>query len=237
MAEWKAKRFWTEETIVEVEGGFEIQLDGRVLKTPAKTSLTVPTRALADLIKGEWATQEGEIDPLSMPFTRLANAAVDKVAVQFDEVAEIVAAYGGTDLLCYRATYPEGLIARQAEKWDPLLDWAKTRFGVALATGQGVMHVAQNPDETAKLTARVKSETAFGLAALHELVAMSGSLILGLAAAEGQNSVAAIWDLSRVDETWQIQEWGEDEDAAKMVEIKRIEFETIARFYHSLQVA
>lgn len=119
MSGWAKKRFWKETTVESVEGGYGVFLDGRAVKTPAKAALVVPTEAMAEAMAAEWDAQEGEIDPNTMPVTRSANAAIDKVAVQHTEVADMLAEYGGSDLLCYRATSPEELIARQAEGWDP----------------------------------------------------------------------------------------------------------------------
>ncbi|MEC8794794.1 MAG: ATP12 family chaperone protein, partial [Pseudomonadota bacterium] len=144
MTGWAKKRFWKEATICDQEGGFVVQLDGRLVKTPAKRTLLAPTEACAVAIAQEWQDQPEEIDPSLMPLTRAVNAAIDKVATQFDEVADLTAAYGETDLLCYRATSPAELIARQAEGWDPVLDWAATQFGARLKPTAGIIHIAQD---------------------------------------------------------------------------------------------
>ena len=128
MAGWAAKRFWTDVTLVELPGGYGIRLDARPVKTPAKAPLVVPTRGLADAIAIEWRAQQGVIDPTGMPFTRSANSAIDKVAAQRAEVVDLIAAYGDADLICYRATVPARLVARQSAAWDPLLTWAAGRI-------------------------------------------------------------------------------------------------------------
>lgn len=135
MSEWKQKRFW--KTVgVEPEGaGFAVALDGRRVKTPAKAPLVVPTQAMAGAIAAEWDAQVEVVDPLSMPNTRSANAAIDKVTIQFAEVADMLAEYGDSDLLCYRAETPEELVARQSENWDAALDWAAEALGARLAPG------------------------------------------------------------------------------------------------------
>ena len=140
MTEWKARRFWKSVTVEPLDEGFGIRLDDRPVRTPGKLALRVPTRALAQEIAEEWELQDGVIDPLSMPFTRAANSAVEKVAPQRAEVAAMLAGYGDSDLLCYRAAAPDELVARQAAAWDPLLDWAKTRHGARLIPVQGVMY-------------------------------------------------------------------------------------------------
>ena len=232
MSSWTVKRFWKEATIEQDDDGFFIRLDGRGVKTPAKATLLVPTEIMAKEIAAEWQAQEGEINPLSMPVTRSANAAIDKVAHQHSEVADMIAEYGGSDLLCYRATQPEALIARQAEAWDPMLAWADTVLGAKLRSISGVMHEAQNPDALKVLNQRVHGFSNFELAAFHDLVGLSGSLILGLAAVHGYRPIEELWTLSRVDENWQEELWGHDDEAAALAETKRKAFLHADRFFH-----
>lgn len=227
----KPKRFWKEAKVAEVEGGFRVELDGRAVKTPAKTEVILPTKALGEAIAAEWDAQIEEVDPTKMPFTRMANSALDKVATQHDEVAEMLAEYGGTDLLCYRATSPAELIDRQAAAWDPLLDWAFDEMGTRLVTGAGVMHVAQDQAALAVFSDRVKAMDNFRLAAFHDLVGISGSLVLAFAAALNRQEIEAVWDLSRIDETWQEEQWGVDDEATEQAAIKKTEFLHAKKFY------
>lgn len=231
MSGWKRKRFWTEASVEESEGGFAVLLDGRGVKTPAKAPLILPTRALAEMVAAEWAAQEGEIRPETMPATRAANAALDKVGYQFDEVAALLTAYGETDLLCYRAEGPQALVDRQRAAWDPLLDWSAERFGVRWNVTSGVMPAAQPESTLSRLADHVRGFTAFELTAFHDLVAISGSLVIGLAVTEGQAPVADLWSCSRIDEDWQIAQWGEDEDAAALTAAHRASFFAAARFF------
>ncbi|MEJ6399391.1 ATP12 family chaperone protein [Yoonia sp. 208BN28-4] len=231
MSDWKAKRFWKQAEAVETDGGFTVQLDGRAVKTPAKTTLVVPSLAMAQAIAAEWDAQEDAINPLTMPVTRGANAALDKVATQFDEVVDLLADYADSDLLCYRATGPDALVARQAEKWDPLLDWAANTIGARLFVGEGVMHVPQTRDALATFKSQLTALTPFQLTAAHDLISLSGSIVLALAVMRGHLDPDAAWLLSRVDEHWQIEQWGDDEDAAAQEEIKRRAFEDAARFF------
>jgi chaperone required for assembly of F1-ATPase len=230
MSEWKAKRFWTSVSLTREEAGFGISLDGRPVKTPAKRVLAVPTENFARAIAAEWEAQQGLIDPRTMPFTRTANAAIDKVATQKDEVAQMLAAYGDADLLCYRATMPAGLVERQSALWDPILDWAEEALSVRLETREGVMHRPQDPEALAGLTKRVFAFNAFELAAFHDLVSLSGSLILGFASTENLHEAKAIWDISRLDENWQAEQWGRDDDAETAAAVKE------AAFVHAKQV-
>ena len=231
MSGWAAKRFWSEVAVETVGEGFTVRLDGRALRTPAKAPLKLPTRALADLVAAEWAAQEGAIRPETMPATRAANAAIDKVRGQKSEVAELIAAYGATDLLCYRAAAPAPLVERQAAAWDPLLEWSARRFGVAWQVATGVMPQDQPRATLDRLAAHVAGFSAFELTALHDLVALSGSLVIGLAATEAQAPPDALWRVSRVDEDWQIAQWGEDAEAAALAATRRQGFLDACRFF------
>jgi chaperone required for assembly of F1-ATPase len=230
-SEWKAKRFWKETAVVPEGHGFTVELDGRRVKTPAKAALILPTRVMADAVAVEWDAQEGVIDPGGMPVTRSANAAIDKVRHQHGEVADMLAGYGDSDLLCYRAGNPSELVHRQTEEWDPALEWARETLGVRLSVHKGVIHMAQNPDDVARLSERVHALTPFHLAAFHDLVSLSGSLILGFAATLDWRTADAIWKLSQLDERWQEEQWGVDDDAQAMTETKRQAFLHAKRFY------
>lgn len=231
MSGWKAKRFWKAARVEACEGGFTVTLDGRAVKTPAKAALVLPTRAMADAVAAEWQAQGEKVDPATMPVTRSANAALDKVRPQQAEVAGLIAAYGETDLLCYRAERPAELVARQAAAWDGWLDWAATRFGARLSVTAGVLPVAQPPEALAALSARVAACDIWELAALHDLVGLTGSLVLGLAVAEGEIDAEEAWRLSRIDEDWQISQWGADEEAAELAALKKQALIHAARFW------
>ncbi|EAQ05164.1 hypothetical protein OB2597_07760 [Pseudooceanicola batsensis HTCC2597] len=237
MSEWAPKRFWKTVAVTESEGGFGVALDGRPVRTPAKRPLVVPTRALAEAVAAEWEAQEDVLDPRTMPATRGANAAIDKVALQHAEVAGMLAAYGDSDLLCYRADSPAGLVARQAEGWDPLLDWAEEALGARLMPRAGVMHEPQNPEALNRLSAAVHALGPFQLAAFHDLVSLTGSLVLGFAAAREVRPVEEIWDLSRIDEDWQAEQWGIDDEAAAAAAAKRASFLQAKRFFDSVTAA
>lgn len=224
MNEWKKKRFWSDVTTEQGVTGWTVHLDGKLVKTPAKVTLALPTAALAQAVAAEWKAQDGEINPSSMPFTRSANAAIDKVAIQHGEVADMLAAYGDADLLCYRAESPTELVERQTAIWDPYLDWAAQTLGARLRLRVGVIHESQETEALSALSKRVHGMSEFELAAFHDLVSLSGSLILGFAAAQHLHPAPIIWAASRVDEMWQEEQWGEDEEAQKVVEIKKTSF-------------
>ncbi len=231
MSGWANKRFWKEASAEQDGDRWLVKLDGRSVKTPAKALLALPTLTMAEAVVAEWQAQDEKIDPLSMPVTRSANAAIDKVAHQHAEVADMVAEYGGSDLLCYRATDPVELIARQAEMWDPVLDWAADSLQARLTTVSGVMFMAQNPDTLEALRGKVHAFSEFELAAFHDLVGLSGSLVLGFAAVRGYLPIDELWRISRLDEDWQVEQWGVDEEALEQAEIKRLAFLHADRFF------
>lgn len=233
MSEWKAKRFWKEASIApeSESGGFGVLLDGRPVRSPAKALLVLPNAAMARAVAAEWNAQGDVLDPTTMPYTRSANAAIDKVRPQHEEVAALIAAYGDSDLLCYRAEAPDELVARQEAEWDPMLDWLKSRHGIALVPVIGVIHKAQSMDSIEKIQGITRSMTAFELTGFHDLVSLSGSFVLGLAAAERVRPAQELWALSRVDETWQAEQWGRDADAEKAAMLRAQAFAHAMRFF------
>lgn len=237
MSGWKSKRFWTDATVRPAEGGWGVWLDARQVRTPAKAPLIVPTEALARAIAGEWQAQAGVIDPLSMPMTRAANAAIDKVTPQFAEVADLIAAYGASDLLCYRAEAPEALAERQSAAWDPILAWAETRFAAPLRRTRGVVPIGQPSESLAALSREVRAQSPFTLTALHEFVGISGSLLLGLAVLHGRLSPDEAWTSSRIDEDWQAELWGADEEAQTAAAKKAVDFKSAHNFLKLLDAA
>ena len=231
MSAWSARRFWKEATVRPEAEGFAVYLDSRPVRTPKKAPLILPTEGLARAVAAEWQAQEGKVNPASMPFTRAANSAIDTVVPQFDTVVSMLAAYGESDLLCYRATGPAALIDRQAAAWDPVLDWARAALDAPLQATAGVMHIDQPEPSLARLRLAVAALSPFQLAAFHDLVALSGSLVLGLAVIRGHLASELAWDLSRVDENWQIEQWGDDEEAAEIVALRFAAFLQADRFF------
>ncbi|MDT8346123.1 MAG: ATP12 family protein [Thermohalobaculum sp.] len=223
------KRFWKAARAVEAPGGFSVHLDTRPLRTPAKAPMILPTRALAEAMVAEWDAQGAEVKPATMPVTRAANTTIDRVGAAQAQVAAAIAAYGESDLMCYRAPFPPELAAEQAAAWDPLLDWAATRLSARLSVGVGVMHVAQPAGALGALARAVAGHDAWELTALHDLVTISGSLVLGLAVSDGRLDAPEAWRLSRIDESWNIREWGADEEAAEIARLREADFGAAAR--------
>lgn len=228
---WKLKRFWKEATVTPTDGGFTVLLDQRPVKTPGKNLLVVPTEAMARAIAAEWDAQQGPVRPETMPYTRGANSALEKVAPQFDEVVALLAAYGDSDLLCYRAPGPVELTGLQSEAWDPLLHWAQETLNVPLTVIIGVVHVPQPEPSLKRLHDLTAAHSHFQIAAFHDLVSLSGSLILALAVTHDRLSPDEAWAISRIDESYQISQWGVDDDAAALAETKRQAFHHAARFW------
>jgi chaperone required for assembly of F1-ATPase len=221
------KRFYT---AASVGGGRRILLDGRIVKTPGRRDLALPTDPLADAVADEWNAQDREIDPRSMPLTGLANAAIDRIAPEPEAFARGLAAYGESDLLYYRAEGPAPLVARQAERWDPILAWAQQRYDAVFELAVGVIHMPQPADTVARLSAAVAARDAFALAGLSPLITVSGSLLIALALAEGAIPINIAWAAATLDEQWQAEHWGEDEEAAAALAGRRRDFEAAARF-------
>ncbi|MES2988669.1 MAG: ATP12 family protein [Pseudomonadota bacterium] len=220
------KRFWKEVTLEN--GG--IALDGKPVRTPGRVPLTLPTAALAEAVADEWRAVEGDVDPRAMPLTGLANAAIDRIAPDTAAFAAGLAAYGESDLLYYRAELPEPLVERQRAAWDPLLDWARSRYDVHFETATGVMHKAQPPATITRLAEAVAALDAFRLAGLSPVVTVSGSLVAALALVEGAADADTAWKATRIDEDWQEEMWGEDDLATKTRDSHHADFMAGARF-------
>lgn len=208
------KRFYEDVSVAPRDGGFAVLLDGRPVKTPAQNGLVLPTEQLALAIAAEWREQGDEIVATSMPLLRLANTVIDGVSRNRGEVIGAILRFGENDLLCYRAHQPAELAARQKAAWDPLLDWAAQTHGANMLVAAGLTHVEQPPQALAALRRALEGRDAFGLGALHVIASITGSAVLALAVADGFVSGARAFELSRVDEIYQAEKWGEDAEAA-----------------------
>jgi len=224
------KRFWKE---VSVENG-QVALDGKPVRTPDRAPLALPTPALAEAVAEEWRAVGDTIDPRAMKLTGLANAAIDKISADPAPFAQGLAAYGESDLLYYRAEDPEPLVLRQAEAWDPLLDWARSRYDVHFETATGVIHKAQPEATVSRLAEAVHALDPFRIAGLSPVVTISGSLVGALALLESAIPAETLWQAAHVDELWQAEQWGEDELALAARENRRTDFLAGVRFLELL---
>jgi chaperone required for assembly of F1-ATPase len=208
------KRFYKAVSVTARDEGFAVELDGKAVRTPARQLLAVSTRALAELVAGEWSAQVDVIDPAKMPVTRLVNTAIDGVATDTQAVFEDILRFSTSDLLCYRADSPQALVQRQAERWDPVLDWYANVLGARFLLIEGVMHHDQPRDAIAAFSAALrKHRDATALAALHTITTLTGSALLAVAFAEGFLPMEEAWSLAHLDEDWTIEHWGSDEEA------------------------
>ncbi len=211
------KRVWTTARAAEAEGGWGVLLDGKPLRIPSGPPLLVPQPALAAAVAAEWqaaGAATGEMEYTDVPLTRLAGTAQLRIVPDAAATVSAIAAYGETDLLCYRADRPPELVLRQDEAWRPWLDWARQQLGAALATTSGIVHVRQHPAALAALHRAVAAEDGWVLAGLGIVVPALGSLVLGLAVARGALGPADALAVSCVDEDYQVELWGVDEQAA-----------------------
>lgn len=224
------KRFYKDAAVAALSGGFGVALDGKPVRTPAKATLAVPSSALAEAVAGEWRAQEPDVVPGAMPLMRLACTAIDRVAGEREAVIGETAGFGGSDLLCYWAEYPDQLRRRQAETWRPLLDWTARAFGAFLAVTEGIVPVAQEEAALVQLRAAVAAYDQWMLTALHAATTVTGSLVLGLALAHGEVDAERAWAASRIDHDFQAEKWGEDAEAVEAAAALRAELEAAARF-------
>lgn len=207
------KRFYKQAALAEIEGGFAVHLDGRAVKTPAGRRLAVPFRPLAEAMVEEWNSQGEEVRPAAMVMTQLASTALDRVGPERATIQEQMLRFADTDLLCYRAEFPPDLVARQVAHWQSVLDWAAATLGARLAVTIGVVAVTQPAEAVAALAARLESYDDWRLTAAQAACAASGSLVLALAMVEGRLTGQQTYEVSQLDETYQIEKWGEDWEA------------------------
>jgi len=206
----RPRRFYASAVVGEADKGFAVLLDGRPAKTPAQQPLVAPTKALAEAIAAEWANQHDVIDPAHMPLTRLSNSILDGVAKTTAPVASQVAAYLDSDMVCYRADAPEGLVARQAAQWDPIIAWARDGLGAAFIVAHGVMFVAQ-PDQALRQARAAIPADPWRLGAVYTITTLTGSALLALAVLRRRLDVDQAWRAAHVDEDWNMELWGRDE--------------------------
>ena len=224
------KRFWKTVSVEGTESGWEIRLDGRPVRTPGRVPLAVPTQAMADAIAEEWRAVGDDIDPREMPLTGLANAAIDRIAPDPRTFAAGLARYGESDLLCYRSDHPVLLRERQDRVWDEPLDWARARYDVHFEIVTGIMHRDQPQATLARLADAIAARDAFALAALNQVVTITGSLVLALALAERALDADAVWAAANLDEDWQIEQWGEDMFATQARAVRQADYDAAVRF-------
>ena len=210
-----AKRLYDSVATGREDGAFTVLLAGRPVLTPQGVVLRLPTAALAAAIANEWGAQGDILRPETMPLTRLAAIASERIAPMRKGVVDAVLDYAGTDLLCYRADAPQDLVAREERAWQPLLDWAANRWGARLAVAQGILPLRQPAHAIAALRRSVEQASDLELAALSCLVQASGSLVVGLAVLDGCIDADTAFATALLDEEYQAERWGIDAEAER----------------------
>ncbi len=224
------KRFWKNASVETAGNAFAIRLDARPVKTPMRADLLLPNIAMAQAVCAEWNTVGDDIDPMIMPITGLANAAIDRIGADRDGFVSAIAAYGETDLFCYRAEEPDILVQRQADIWDRYLRWAQARYFAEFTIVTGIMHQPQPAPTLSRLKEAVGDLNNWQLAAASKMVPISGSLIALLALLEGEVTADALWPDLVLDELWQEDKWGADDFALKNRRDRQFDFMAAARF-------
>jgi chaperone required for assembly of F1-ATPase len=206
------RRFYAKAGTAPAGEGFAVRLDDKPMRTPAGRILAAPTAALAEAISAEWDAQRDIIDPAKMPLTRLANLIIDGVSERRGPVAAEIQKYLATDLVCYRAKAPQGLVERQARHWDPIVAWARDALGAHLRLGEGVIHVVQ-PEAALVAAGAAIPDDPWRLGPVHTVTTLTGSSLIALALLRARLTAEEAWQAAYVDEDWNIEQWGGDEIA------------------------
>lgn len=230
----RPRRFWTAVDVVARDAGFAVTLDDRVPKSPAGSDLFLPTEPLARLSAEEWAAVGELVEPATMPATRLAFTSIDRIPAVRAETADEIAAWAGSDALCYLAEGPSGLVERQAREWVPWRDWAARELGVTLVPAEGIVHRAQDPAALARVRELALALDDFGLAALALATPLLGSAVLALALQRGVLEAEAAFDFSRLEEDHQERQWGVEAEAAERTAARRAEAVLLGRWFRGL---
>jgi chaperone required for assembly of F1-ATPase len=230
----RRKRFYGEAAVAEADGGFAITLDGKPIRTPSGRVVTVPVREIADAIAAEWSAQQETIHPLTMPLTRFANSVVESVIDRVVLVRDDVAKYLHSDLLFYRAGHPQALVEREAQHWDPVLFWAADALGAHFILGEGITHVRQ-PDSAVEAARATLPSDPWSVAAVHVVTTLTGSALLALALTHGARDPDQVWDAAHVDEDWNRDQWGVDEEVAARRAAREVDFRAAVRILRAMQ--
>lgn len=229
----RRKRFYAGAGVAETPAGFAVTLDGKPIRTPSGRQVVAPVRQIAEAIAAEWEAQQETINPLTMPLTRFANSVVEAVVDRVDAVADDVAKYLGSDLLFYRAGHPEALVAREAAHWDPVVFWAADTLGAHFILAEGIVHVRQ-PDSAVAAARAALPDDPWSISALHVVTTLTGSALLALALIRGVLDQDQVWAAAHVDEDWNIEKWGVDEEVAARRAARLVDFRAAAGILRAL---
>lgn len=238
MAIVRAKKRFYETADVQIQEGLHaIVLDGKPVRTPAGHPLAVASAALAQAVAEEWRAQEATIKPQSMPLTQLVNTALDLIEKEKERVIDQIFSYADTDLLCYWAEEPPLLVERQRALWQPLLDWLRDRYGIAMQVTRGILPCRQPEAVKAGLRQTVVAASDLELAGLASLSAACGSVIVALAVRDGRLDAAGAFDAAQLDETYQLEKWGADSEAVARRLLLRADIEAACRLLNLCRAA
>jgi chaperone required for assembly of F1-ATPase len=230
------KRSYTSSGVAPAERGFAVTLDGKPIKTPSGRVVAMPSQVIAEAVAAEWEAQKETIDPLTMPMTRFANSVVDAVVDRVDVVRDDIAKYFASDLLFYRAGHPEGLVAREAQHWDGVLFWAADTLGAHFILAQGIMHVSQ-PEQAIAAARDALPCDPWSVAALHVVTTLTGSALLALALHQGVRDPDQVWSAAHVDEDFNAEQWGEDEEVVARRAGRRLDFDAAVAILSALKAS
>ena len=229
------KRFYKAAAVAADGQVFAVRLDDKPVRTPGRALLALPTERAAALVAAEFEAQRETIDPFTMPVLRLANTAIDGVASDTQAVLEDILRYSASDLLCYRADAPDGLVHRQGEAWDPVLDRLRATLGARFYLAEGIVHVEQPREAIAALGVWLRQrEEPFRLASMHVLTTLTGSALLAIAVEAGWMDPDAGWAAAHVDEDWNIEQWGEDAEATQRRALRKRDFDAAVALIRAL---
>jgi chaperone required for assembly of F1-ATPase len=228
------KRFYKEAGVAEADGTFSITLDGRPIRTPSGRAVTLPNPVIAHAVAREWQAQGETIDPLTMPLTRFANSVIEAVVDRVGLVVDDIAKYLQSDLLCYRAGHPEALVQREAEHWDGVLFWAADVLGAHFILSQGVVHARQPETAVAAARAALPSDP-WSVAALHVVTTLTGSALLALALEHGVLDADQVWAAAYVDEDWNAEHWGQDDEAVRVRAARLVDFRAAVQILKAVE--
>jgi chaperone required for assembly of F1-ATPase len=228
------KRFYKDAGVTEAEGGFAVTLDGKSIRTPSGRVVAVPVRPLAEAMAAEWQAQGETLDPLTMPLTRFANSVVEGVVDRADLVRDDIAKYLQSDLLFYRAGHPEGLVQREAEHWDPVLDWARDELGAHFILAEGIMHVSQ-PEAAVAAARAVLPFDPWAIAAAHVVTTVTGSALLALSLVHRVRDADQVWAAAHADEDWNAEQWGADEEAVARRAAREVDYRAAVHILNALE--
>ena len=229
----RIKRFYNSVSITQETNGYCVRLDDIPIRSPRKKIIECTNLEIATGLQEEWTQQKEYMDPITMPKTRILNAAIDGVEENFDAVIDTIGSYASSDLICYRASDPEKLVLRQQQTWDPILDWLNQTYGIVFKVTTGVLPIEQLNDSIQKVKDLLRNYSSVQLAAFYTITTLGGSVILALALEKKAFNPESIWQAINIDEDWNIEHWGQDTEAFRTRKTKQLDFNAATQILYS----